>query len=248
MSHPDHETRVGAHHVFSIVLMPSLICPWLVRNGGPAQALLGFSPIASERIKNGSFSIQDESNDKPKEEVSQVLDNGVTQSIKCPSRGQSFSFKNAMVNGKADLTALRLSSHQVSLLLSAIWVQATSTENTPANFETMAHTYNVTLLFTRNKANVEADMPNVEADMPYVGSFSGYRNASIFILVVLRIFLELSSLLSTMMAYDFIKLIIPGISDWQKRIQYLTLCISKPDCSKSVHIHITIEFKLTLPN
>ncbi|KAL7176896.1 hypothetical protein ACSBR2_030266 [Camellia fascicularis] len=46
MSHPDHETRVGAHHVFSIVLMPSLICPWLVRNGGPAQALLGFSPIA----------------------------------------------------------------------------------------------------------------------------------------------------------------------------------------------------------
>ncbi|GMP78576.1 hypothetical protein CsSME_00034475 [Camellia sinensis var. sinensis] len=151
MSHPDHETRVGAHHVFSIVLMPSLICPWLVRNGGPAQALLGFSPIASERIKNGSFSIQDESNDKPKEEVSQVLDNGVTQSIKCPSRGRSFSFKNAMVNGKADLTALRLSSHQVSLLLSAIWVQATSTENTPANFEAMAHTYNVTLLFTRNK-------------------------------------------------------------------------------------------------
>ncbi|XP_028055645.1 uncharacterized protein LOC114259821 [Camellia sinensis] len=153
MSHPDHETRVGPHHVFSIVLMPSLICPWLVRNGGPAQALLGFSPIASERIKNGSFSIQDESNDKPKEEVSQVLDNGVTQSIKCPSRGRSFSFKNAMVNGKADLTALRLSSHQVSLLLSAIWVQATSIENTPANFEAMAHTYNVTLLFTRNKVS-----------------------------------------------------------------------------------------------
>ncbi|KAI8002825.1 hypothetical protein LOK49_LG08G02081 [Camellia lanceoleosa] len=151
MAHPDHETRVGAHHVFSIVLMPSLICPWLVRNGGPAQALLGFSPIASQRIKNGSFSIQDESNDKPEEEVSQVLDNGVTQSIKCPSRGRSFSFKNAMVNGKADLTALRLSSHQVSLLLSAIWVQATSTENTPANFEAMAHTYNITLLFTRNK-------------------------------------------------------------------------------------------------
>ncbi|KAL7176901.1 hypothetical protein ACSBR2_030271 [Camellia fascicularis] len=151
MAHPDHETRVGAHHVFSIVLMPSLICPWLVCNGGPAQALLGFSPIASQRIKNGSFSIQDESNDKPEEEVSQVLDNGVTQSIKCPSRGRSFSFKNAMVNGKADLTALRLSSHQVSLLLSAIWVQATSTENTPANFEAMAHTYNITLLFTRNK-------------------------------------------------------------------------------------------------
>ncbi|THG16574.1 hypothetical protein TEA_017355 [Camellia sinensis var. sinensis] len=50
-----------------------------------------------------------------------------------------------------DLTALRLSSHQVSLLLSAIWVQATSTESTPANFEAMAHTYNITLLLARNK-------------------------------------------------------------------------------------------------
>lgn len=50
-----------------------------------------------------------------------------------------------------ELTSLRLSSHQVSLLLSAIWVQATSAGNTPANFEAMAHTYNIALLFTRYK-------------------------------------------------------------------------------------------------
>ncbi|GFY81384.1 ARM repeat superfamily protein [Actinidia rufa] len=155
MAHPDHETRVGVHHVFSIVLMPSLTCPWLPCNGGP---LLARPPNTSRRINSGSFSIQNESNDKSEsaegvlvEEVNQVLDNGMTQSMKCRSHGQSHSFKHAMVNGKADLTSLRLSSHQVSLLLSAIWMQATSTGNTPANFEALAHTYNIALLFTQYK-------------------------------------------------------------------------------------------------
>lgn len=41
----------------------------------------------------------------------------------------------------------------MSLLLSSIWVQATSTENSPANFEAMAHTYNIALLFTRSKVS-----------------------------------------------------------------------------------------------
>lgn len=50
--------------------------------------------------------------------------------------------------------SLRLSSHQVNLLLSSIWVQATSAENTPANFEAMAHTYNMALLFTRSKVKI----------------------------------------------------------------------------------------------
>lgn len=53
-----------------------------------------------------------------------------------------------------ELTSLRLSSHQVNLLLSSIWVQATSAENTPANFEAMAHTYNIALMFTRSKVRI----------------------------------------------------------------------------------------------
>ncbi|KAA8531396.1 hypothetical protein F0562_006108 [Nyssa sinensis] len=160
MAHPDHETRVGAHHVFSFVLMPSLICPWLVRNGKPSEALWGFDPVTSQMVKSESFSIRDESKDKPEpmdgrleEEVSQAFDAGVDQSIKCASLGQSYSFKHAMTDGKAEVNSLRLSGHQVSLLLSSIWVQATSTENTPANFEAMAHTYNIALLFTRSKTS-----------------------------------------------------------------------------------------------
>lgn len=108
MAHPDHETRVAAHHVISIVLLPSLICPWLVRNGGPSQVQQDYSPITSQRIKSGSFTIQIETNGKHEsteevlvEEVNHVLPNGVTQSIRSPSRSQSSSFKHAMVHGKA---------------------------------------------------------------------------------------------------------------------------------------------------
>lgn len=47
----------------------------------------------------------------------------------------------------------------MSLLLSSIWVQATSAENGPENFEAMAQTYSIALLITRFKVrfiNTEA--------------------------------------------------------------------------------------------
>ncbi|KAG4125982.1 hypothetical protein ERO13_D10G129900v2 [Gossypium hirsutum] len=101
MSHPDHETRVGAHSIFSIVLMPSLLSP------------------------------SSEQNKKIAETVSSDLS----------------------VGAPVKLTSLRLSSHQVSLLLSSIWVQANSTDNTPANFEAMAHSFYLAVLFTRSKTS-----------------------------------------------------------------------------------------------
>lgn len=42
----------------------------------------------------------------------------------------------------------------MSLLLSSIWVQALSAENGPANYEAMAHTYRIALLFTRSKVRL----------------------------------------------------------------------------------------------
>lgn len=42
----------------------------------------------------------------------------------------------------------------MSLLLSSIWVQATSVENGPANYEAMAHTYGIALVFTRSKVRL----------------------------------------------------------------------------------------------
>ncbi|KAJ0937839.1 hypothetical protein HanRHA438_Chr03g0146401 [Helianthus annuus] len=57
----------------------------------------------------------------------------------------------SLPDGKTISSSLRLSRHQVSLVLSSIWVQATMTGNTPENFEAMAQTYNLALFFTLSK-------------------------------------------------------------------------------------------------
>ncbi|KAF7824575.1 Protein EFR3-like B [Senna tora] len=46
---------------------------------------------------------------------------------------------------------LRLSSHQITLLLSSIWAQSVSPLNVPENFQAIAHTYSLVLLVARSK-------------------------------------------------------------------------------------------------
>ncbi|KAL9296510.1 hypothetical protein ACSQ67_022406 [Phaseolus vulgaris] len=145
MAHSDHETRVGAHRIFSVVLMPSLFSPQLDQK-----------TKMSEKVPSESFSIQHESllgaeymNGKHLEGKAVV---GVREKYAIhPYHVHIFS--GALTDGKHDLSSFRLSSHQVSLLLSSIWIQATSMEGGPANFEAMAHTYSIALLFTRSKTS-----------------------------------------------------------------------------------------------
>ncbi|CAJ1933321.1 unnamed protein product [Sphenostylis stenocarpa] len=145
MAHPDHETRVGAHSIFSIVLMPSPFPPQL----DPKTKM-------SEKELNESFSIQHESlfgaeqmNGKPTEGKAVV---GVIGKYAVHPY-HSHVFCGALTDGKHEISSFRLSSHQVSLLLSSIWIQATSMDSGPANFEAMAHTYGIALLFTRSKTS-----------------------------------------------------------------------------------------------
>ncbi|XP_021659433.2 protein SEMI-ROLLED LEAF 2 isoform X2 [Hevea brasiliensis] len=158
MAHPDHETRVGAHSVLSVVLMPSLLSLWSDQNKKTSEAITGFLGTLPKSISK-SFSFRDEGKDKAEaidggswEENNQILDMGAKNFRKNGSHSYSNSFKSAITDGKTQ-TFLRLSSHQISLLLSSIWVQATSADNMPANFEAMAHSYNIALLYTRSKTS-----------------------------------------------------------------------------------------------
>ncbi|XP_050207337.1 protein SEMI-ROLLED LEAF 2 isoform X2 [Mercurialis annua] len=158
MTHPDHETRVGAHNVLSVVLMPSLLCLWSDQNSKTSEAFSEF--FGSWRKSRGkSFSFQDEGKDKAEprdgglgEGKSQILDADAKRLRERDSNDHSNSFKDASTHGKSQ-TSIRLSGHQVSLLLSSIWIQATSPENTLSNFEAIAHSYNIALLFTRSKTS-----------------------------------------------------------------------------------------------
>ncbi|XP_017975182.1 PREDICTED: protein EFR3 homolog B isoform X3 [Theobroma cacao] len=161
MAHPDHETRVGANNIFSIVLMPSLLSSWSDQDKITSEAVsCDLSSAASKKVRSQSFAFQDESKDQAehidgrlKENGNQASDMAVKKSIMYQSHVRSYSFKDALGDGKMQLSHLRLSSHQVSLLLSSIWVQANSAENTPANFEAMVLTYNIAVLFTRSKTS-----------------------------------------------------------------------------------------------
>ncbi|XP_023746980.1 protein SEMI-ROLLED LEAF 2 [Lactuca sativa] len=127
MSHPDHETRLLAHRVFSIVLIPSLSQPWSIHDLIPSQAAIP-SLISQKVAADGSLSIHKATLETIDEE---------TKEKENPSTR----------DGNSALTSMRLSGHQVSLVLTSIWIQATSMENTPANFEAMAHTYTLALSF-----------------------------------------------------------------------------------------------------
>ncbi|XP_058004510.1 protein SEMI-ROLLED LEAF 2 isoform X2 [Hevea brasiliensis] len=110
-------------------------------------------------IPNISYHKKDEGKDNAKvmdggswEGDNQILDADAKKFRKSDSSSHSNSLKSSTTDGKTQ-TSLRLSSHQVSLLLSSLWVQATSAENMPANFEAMAHSYNIALLYTRSKTS-----------------------------------------------------------------------------------------------
>lgn len=75
--------------------------------------------------------------------------------ILLPKQSRTFhdNWKDIMIDGKVELPSLRLSGHQINLLLSAIWLQATSNENKFSNFEAMAQTFQLSLFFTQYKSS-----------------------------------------------------------------------------------------------
>lgn len=50
MVHPDHETRVGAHRVFSVVLVPSSVCPHSPVSVSESDNLATFSRTLSRTV------------------------------------------------------------------------------------------------------------------------------------------------------------------------------------------------------
>ncbi|TVU33475.1 hypothetical protein EJB05_25295, partial [Eragrostis curvula] len=194
MIHPDHETRVAAHRIFSVVLVPSSVSPFPhltspdQRGKRDIERTLSrtvsvFSSSAAlfdklrrdkssfrENIQEGSInrnlhSVDGETATPKNLPCSQSL----KHSFKVPSASQknpSTSLKegqNSLTESHNEIesTLLILSSHQATLLLSSIWAQAISPKNTPQNYEAIAHTYSLLLLFLGSKTSTfEALAPN----------------------------------------------------------------------------------------
>ncbi|KAK6289723.1 hypothetical protein POUND7_001264 [Theobroma cacao] len=180
MVHPDHETRIGAHRIFSVVLVPSSVCPQpssvspvTIKGSGIPRTLSRtvsvFSSSAAlfEKLrKEKSFArenacLENKGNIDSEVELKNS-NNGILNRLKS-SYSRTYSSRSPPIplptdgnplsnsNKQSEANSLRLSSTQISLLLSSIWAQSISPENTPQNYEAIAHTYSLVLLFSRAK-------------------------------------------------------------------------------------------------
>lgn len=126
MTHPDHETRVGAHRIFSFMLVPSFDCPWSIpsfpvssKGIDPRRtlsvSLSGFSSSLSilENIGNQSFSPQNAS--QGTQDKTDLADEGMQKNLVCngshevvkfvnsdTSRGQPHNIKHAPLRSLSD--------------------------------------------------------------------------------------------------------------------------------------------------
>ncbi|KAH0888595.1 hypothetical protein HID58_051024, partial [Brassica napus] len=175
----DHESRMGAHRIFSVVLVPSSVCPDSVpKSRRPADMQRTLSRTVSVFSSSAALFIKQKVesdngvDDTAKIERGSTLSsfdeeetkNNTSSVLSRYNRSQSVKRKpSAMVLDQSSLGSstekpvipLRLSSHQICLLLSSMWVQSLSPHNMPQNYEAIANTYSLVLLFgrTTNSSN-----------------------------------------------------------------------------------------------
>ncbi|KAM0981155.1 protein SEMI-ROLLED LEAF 2-like isoform X2 [Malus sylvestris] len=180
MVHPDHETRVGAHRIFSVVLVPSSVCPTRSSPNTESKKALNFPRTLSRTVSvfsssaalfeklrrekiSSRESICEEDNENTDNEGEQRdTNNGILSRLRS-SYSRTYSIKSSpapsatkenSVNSSTkepEANSLRLSSHQITLLLLSIWAQSISPGNMPENYEAIAHTLSLVVLFSRAK-------------------------------------------------------------------------------------------------
>lgn len=92
MAHPDREARIGAHSVFSIVLMPSLFSPWLDQKA----KMVG-------KVESESFSIQDRNFGSAEPMQRELLEENTRACVNGKYAANLFrvySFTHALTDGK----------------------------------------------------------------------------------------------------------------------------------------------------
>ncbi|KAF4389767.1 hypothetical protein F8388_009900 [Cannabis sativa] len=174
MLHPDLEVRVGAHQIFSILLVPSSNRPRhevaSLRSGFLYQSRRWHSNTASafasitarleklRREKDGSKTEKNgntfHDDNKEKDIVEEDFKQGRGR-----KNSPSFYKISSIIDrkpGSIDLNeaepfVMRLSEDQIVHLLSAFWIQAYLSDNLPSNIESIAHSFILTLISSRLK-------------------------------------------------------------------------------------------------
>ncbi|KAF8721519.1 hypothetical protein HU200_023025 [Digitaria exilis] len=168
MLHPDVETRVGAHHIFSAIIVrgPSHLrseSEYLYETKKQSRTTSVFASATAllEKLRREKESL---SSDKPrnimhadvKERNTNEEDHKHVWSRKNSAYFSKlvFSFieRCAKLSSSVQETNIAmLTEDQTNQLLSAFWIQANQTDNTPFNYEAIGHSYSLTVLSSRLK-------------------------------------------------------------------------------------------------
>ncbi|KAF8690065.1 hypothetical protein HU200_041426 [Digitaria exilis] len=180
MVYPDCETHLGAHRIFSIVLVPSSVSPCSFSGTSQASKIdlrrtlsrttSVFSSSAAlfgklkrdmlsfrespqlDNMKLMPISVNAEENSANDARLfkSQTIQRMASTKDISPTSSTDASTLSAPTQEK-DTVTLMLSIRQANLLLSSLWTQALSPENVPRNYEAISHTYSLMLLFSGAK-------------------------------------------------------------------------------------------------
>ncbi|KAM7274041.1 hypothetical protein ACFE04_028705 [Oxalis oulophora] len=167
MVHPNVEARVGAHQIFSVLLIPnsshmrhevaSLRSGYL--NEPKRWHSNASSPFASitallEKLRNEKDGTKTEKNG------CDVLNEGEDWKHGRSSKNSPNFYKLSSIiegtSGQSNLAeavacVMKFSEDQVAQLLSAFWIQATLPDNLPSNIEAIAHSFMLTIVYSRLK-------------------------------------------------------------------------------------------------
>uniref|UniRef100_A0A0D3FB84 Uncharacterized protein n=1 Tax=Oryza barthii TaxID=65489 RepID=A0A0D3FB84_9ORYZ len=168
MVYPDCETHLGAHRIFSVVLVPSSVSPCSF-SGSSQTSKIGIKRTLSRttsvfsssaalfgKLKRDVFSFRENSrldgtNLIPISEDSDQINGNDPKLFKSQTIQRMYSAKDSFVTSSSEIITLMLSGRQAILLLSSLWTQALSPENVPRNYEAISHTYCLMLLFSEDK-------------------------------------------------------------------------------------------------
>ncbi|KAJ8748749.1 hypothetical protein K2173_011303 [Erythroxylum novogranatense] len=178
MVYDDHETRAGAHRIFSVVLVPCCVCPRpsaavvsnkaqnIQRTFSRTVSVFSSSAALFDKLKKKEHSPQTNISEDRKERTVAFQDSKANNPSMLNRLKSSYSRvytvkRNALPAGTEEnpstnlaqdqRVSLKMSSRQITLLLSSIWAQSLSPLNTPENYEALANTYSLVLLFARTK-------------------------------------------------------------------------------------------------
>ncbi|XP_022965555.1 uncharacterized protein LOC111465423 [Cucurbita maxima] len=177
MLHPDIETRIGAHQIFSVLVVPSSNCHLQetssVQSGTPYKPTAWHSNAASASTSASITALLDklrrEKDGSREEKTGHNIQTNLKENSSLEEDWKqrrnhrnfvTFHKIQSIIDRKAGSSSsteaepriMKFSEDQLSQLLSAFWIQANLPDNSPSNIEAIANSFVLTLISARLKS------------------------------------------------------------------------------------------------